>query len=141
MTLGEKLKMLREKRGWTQTQAAEKLGVSSQVISNYERDYRSPDADNLKKLAELYSTTTDYLTGLVDDPSPRVNNPIPKEGTKPEKDSKLNLFFYDGLEGYDDLSPEEQEAFREHMYDEARQAIELVKKLKKQGKRGGMYER
>ncbi|MED0676948.1 helix-turn-helix domain-containing protein [Aneurinibacillus thermoaerophilus] len=139
--LGERIKYLREKRGWTQSQAAEKLGVSSQVISNYERDYRSPDADTLKKLAELYNTTTDYLTGLIDDPSPRVNNPTMKKEDSPNKEPKLNLFFHDGLEGYDDLDPEAQEAFRQYMREEAKRAIEFAKKLKKQGKRGGMYER
>lgn len=105
MTLGEKLKMLREKKGWTQTQAAEKLGVSSQVISNYERDYRSPDADNLKKLAELYNTTTDYLTGLINDPSPRVNNSSSKKASLEDLDMKENenLFYFnrDGMSDED----------------------------------------
>lgn len=125
--LGERLKVLRGKR--TQEDIAKYLGISRARYSHYENGRSEPDIENLQKLAELYNTTTDYLLGRTDDPSPK------------ESEKKMSLFFYDGLEGYDDLSPEEQEAFREHMYDEARQAIELVKKLKKQGKRGGMYER
>lgn len=89
----------------------------------------------IKRLAETLDTSSDYLLDL-------SNNAINKENSpSKESEKEMSLFFYDGLEGYDDLSPEEKEAFREHMYDEARQAIELVKKLKKQGKRGGMYER
>lgn len=116
MTLGEKLKTLREKRGWTQSQAAENLGVSSQVISNYERDYRSPDAQNLRKLAELYNTTTDYLTGL-------TNNPSPRGDEVPDNNSSINVAFYDG---YDELSPEEQEAVKEIV----KNTIETFKKMK-----------
>lgn len=63
MTLGEKLKELREKRGWTQQQAADHIEVSSQVISNYERDYREPSKDILVRIANVYNTTVDELLG------------------------------------------------------------------------------
>ncbi|MFE4203749.1 helix-turn-helix domain-containing protein [Aneurinibacillus aneurinilyticus] len=129
MTLGERIKYLREKNGYAQKFIAEKIGVKNNTLSSYESDKRQPDYDTLQKIADFFEVSVDYLLGRTDEPSSK----------KSEKE--MNLFFYDGLEGYDDLSPEEQEAFREHMYDEARQAIELVKKLKKQGKRGGMYER
>ncbi|SDH84101.1 Transcriptional regulator, contains XRE-family HTH domain [Aneurinibacillus thermoaerophilus] len=128
MTLGERLRLLREKKGLTQVALAKKLNIPNQNVSNYERDFRQPDYETLKKLADLFEVTTDYLLGHSDNPSPN-------------KESKLNLFFYDGLEGYDDLDPEAQEAFRQYMREEAKRAIEFAKKLKKQGKRGGRYER
>lgn len=130
--LGERIKYLREKMGWTQKELAKKVNVSPQVISNWEREYTTPDSDDIARLSKVMDVPSDYLLGNIDDPSVKEEK---KEG------KTFSLFFYDGLEGYDDLTPEEQEAFREHMYDEARQAIELVKKLKKQGKRGGRYER
>lgn len=68
MTLGEKLKMLRENRGWTQAQAAEKLGTSSQVVSNYERDYRSPDKEILTTISQVYNCSLDWLFGVSEDP-------------------------------------------------------------------------
>lgn len=68
MTLGEKLKMLREKRGWTQAQAAEKLGISSQVVSNYERDYRFPDKEILFTISQVYNCSLDWLFGVSEDP-------------------------------------------------------------------------
>ncbi|WP_164685024.1 helix-turn-helix domain-containing protein [Brevibacillus reuszeri] len=70
MTLGEKLKKLRETHRWTQGEAAKRLGISSQVVSNYERDYRSPDKDTLSKIATVYECSLDWLLGLSDDPNP-----------------------------------------------------------------------
>lgn len=88
MTLGEKLKQLREQRGWTQTQAAEKLGISSQVVSNYERDYRSPDKDTLSKIAITYNKSIDWLLGVTDDStfmeSEDKNTEIPDSKKKSE---------------------------------------------------------
>lgn len=135
-SIGERVKRLREKKGWTQRDFAKKLGISNSVLSRVENGEKKNVEDYLiKRLAETLDTSSDYLLGL-------SNNAINKENSlSKESEKEMSLFFYDGIEGYDDLSPEEQKAFREHMYDEARQAIELVKKLKKQGKRGGMYER
>jgi transcriptional regulator with XRE-family HTH domain len=73
MTLGQKLKTLREKRGWTQAQAAERLGISSQVVSNYERDYRSPDKETLSKIAKVYNCSLDWLLGVTNN-SERMND-------------------------------------------------------------------
>ncbi|MED0672126.1 helix-turn-helix transcriptional regulator [Aneurinibacillus aneurinilyticus] len=135
-SIGERVKRLREKKGWTQRDFAKKLGISNSVLSRVENGEKKNVEDYLiKRLAETLDTSSDYLLDL-------SNNAINKENSpSKESEKEMSLFFYDGIEGYDDLSPEEQKAFREHMYDEARQTIELVKKLKKQGKRGGMYER
>lgn len=64
MSLGARLKRERERRGWSQIYVAEKLGITNSVLSNYERDYRDPDTTMLKKIAELYEVSTDYLLGL-----------------------------------------------------------------------------
>ena len=63
VSLGNRLKSEREKWGWSQKFVATKTGISNAVLSNYERDYRDPDTDTLKKLAELYEVETDYLLG------------------------------------------------------------------------------
>lgn len=61
MSLGFRLKREREKRGWSQKYVAKKIGITNTVLSNYERDYRDPDTDTLRKLAELYEVSVDYL--------------------------------------------------------------------------------
>lgn len=65
MDLGNKLKKARENKRLTQQQVADLLGVSNGAISGYERNYRDPDTETLKRLAELYDVSVDYLTGMV----------------------------------------------------------------------------
>lgn len=66
--LGDRLKQLREKRGWTKKYAAEKLGFKGvSTYANYEYGIRDPDTDMLVKMAQLYETTIDYLKGVNDE--------------------------------------------------------------------------
>lgn len=62
-SFGSRIKKLRTDRKWTQEQFAERLDVTAQVISNYERDYREPEFSTLIKIAKLFKVTTDYLLG------------------------------------------------------------------------------
>ncbi len=61
MSLGKRLKTEREKKHWSQKFVAKKIGITNTVLSNYERDYRDPDTDTLKKLADLYGVSIDFL--------------------------------------------------------------------------------
>ncbi len=63
MTTGDRLRLEREKKGWTQLQAAEILGISNAALSNYERDVRQPDYDMLRRFARIFGTSIDYLLG------------------------------------------------------------------------------
>ncbi|QRY18167.1 helix-turn-helix transcriptional regulator [Bacillus cereus] len=63
-SIGPQIKLLRKERKWTQQQLAKKLNVSSQVISNWERGYTIPTANDIKKLAtELNVDSNMILTG------------------------------------------------------------------------------
>ena len=62
MTLGENLRALRQSRGMTQQQAAERLNVTRQTVSGYESNRTRPDIDMLRAIAELYGTD---LEGVV----------------------------------------------------------------------------
>lgn len=64
-TLGERLRYYRLKAGYKQNEAAEKLGLNNApALSNYERNFRLPDIDFLKKAALSYGVSLDILTGL-----------------------------------------------------------------------------
>lgn len=63
MALGERLKKARNNKGLTQIEAAKKLGVTNGALSGYERNYRDPDTNMLKEMAELYEVSLDYLVG------------------------------------------------------------------------------
>lgn len=65
-TLGDRLKKARSIKGLTQEDVARIIGVKSQTVSGYENNYRQPDADTLKRLADIYSVSTDYLLGRSD---------------------------------------------------------------------------
>ena len=45
MTFGQKLQMLRQRAGMSQDVLAERLGVSRQAVSRWERDETMPDPD------------------------------------------------------------------------------------------------
>lgn len=68
-TLSERIKKLRDERGWGQSYVADKLGVKANTLSGYENGKRTPDADMIKKLSIIYDVTTDYLIGRSDRPS------------------------------------------------------------------------
>lgn len=52
---------LRKKHGLSQEALADKLGVSRQAVSKWERSESSPDTDNLIQLADLYGISLDEL--------------------------------------------------------------------------------
>ncbi len=59
--LSKKLLSLRKQQGFTQAEVAEKLNVSFQAVSLWERGETCPDVDNLVMLANLYGVSTDTL--------------------------------------------------------------------------------
>lgn len=59
-----RLAELRRTHGLSQEELAERLGVSRQAVSKWERAESSPDTDNLIALAQLYGVTLDVLLGL-----------------------------------------------------------------------------
>lgn len=78
MTIGERLRWLREKRGLSPGQLAYLAGISRNYVWKIEQDYnRSVGAVIIAKLADALNTTPDYLMGATDDPSPRVEEGRP----------------------------------------------------------------
>ncbi|MBQ5799573.1 MAG: helix-turn-helix domain-containing protein [Oscillospiraceae bacterium] len=61
MTFGEKLQKLRARAGMSQDALAERLNVSRQAVSRWERDETMPETDKIVPLADLFGVTTDYL--------------------------------------------------------------------------------
>lgn len=63
-TIGTNLRKLRLKKGLTQEQVAEVLGVSPQAISRWENDTAYPDITLLPGLAIFYNTSVDAIVGM-----------------------------------------------------------------------------
>lgn len=60
----ERLKQLREEKGYSQEYIAEYLGVKQQTYSRYENNVTEPDINTIIKLAALFNVSSDYLLGL-----------------------------------------------------------------------------
>lgn len=61
MILAEKVALLRKKKGWSQEELAEKLGISRQSVSKWESAASIPDIDKIIMLSKLFQVSTDYL--------------------------------------------------------------------------------
>ena len=59
-----KLVGLRKKHGLSQEELAEKIGVSRQAVSKWERAEASPDTENLIALAKIYNISLDEMLDL-----------------------------------------------------------------------------
>lgn len=57
------LKKLRLEKQLTQKEIAEKVGITQFTYCNYETEKTQPDIELLKKLADYYNVSLDYLCG------------------------------------------------------------------------------
>lgn len=64
MSIGSNIKRYREEYNLTQEQVADKIGVTFQAVSSWERDEYKPDTDKLLHLAELFDVS---VSALVED--------------------------------------------------------------------------
>ena len=63
----KRLKKLRLKHNYTQSEIAQKLGTTHGAYQKWESGQREPSFYNLIQLASLFRTTTSYLLGEIDD--------------------------------------------------------------------------
>ena len=64
MSFSELLKQCRKQQGMSQAELASKLGVTQQAVGKWESGKSSPDPTTVARIAEILSTTADFLLGL-----------------------------------------------------------------------------
>ncbi|MCI6852831.1 MULTISPECIES: LexA family protein [Limosilactobacillus] len=76
-SIASQIKKLRNGRGWTQPQLADKLSVSKQTISNWETGIKVPRMGSLQKLADLFNVKIGEITNasIEDDDASILNKP------------------------------------------------------------------
>ena len=81
---------LRKKNNLSQEELAEKLGVSRQAVSKWERSEASPDTDNLIALAKIYGLTLDELVFGVRQTEEKAEEP--QKGTNKVDIGPMGIF-------------------------------------------------
>ena len=65
----ERLRALRKERKISQGALAAQLGISQQAVGKWETGRSTPDPRTLRRLADIFDVTTDYLLGVEQSPS------------------------------------------------------------------------
>ena len=63
----ERLVSCREEKGMTQTEAAQRIGVTQPAYQRYEAGSRTPSIQVIKEMAVVFGTSADYLMGESDE--------------------------------------------------------------------------
>ena len=64
-----RIKELRKNKGLSQSQLANKVGISNQVISFYENNKREPKIETWQALANFFDVSVPYLQGIDNKPN------------------------------------------------------------------------
>jgi len=82
--IANRLFEMRKKNSLSQEELAEKIGVSRQAVSKWERAESSPDTDNLIELAKIYSVSLDELLFTTEPTEKPDDEDNVKNNAKPE---------------------------------------------------------
>ena len=99
MTLetANRLYELRKKHNLSQEELAEKLGVSRQAVSKWERSEASPDTDNIIALAKIYGLTLDELIyGEKEEKCEEENGKVQADNSADESSKNVFINIDDG---------------------------------------------
>ena len=78
-TIGERIKISRKSRGYSQDELGRLIGVQGTAIGNYERGEREPDRDTIEALADVFNTTMGWLMGDGEKDEPVASDKLSKE--------------------------------------------------------------
>ena len=81
--IAERLCAYRKQHGFSQEELAERIGVSRQAVSKWERAEASPDTDNLILLAKIYGVTLDTLLNVAPIPEKPLTDTPEADGETP----------------------------------------------------------
>lgn len=62
--IAERIKELRQARGWTQADLARRLSITRNGVNSWEQGLSTPSPASLVDLARLFSVSTGYLLGV-----------------------------------------------------------------------------
>lgn len=77
--IADKIKMLREKKGITQSELASKLGITRSGVNAWEMGISVPSTQYVVLLAKFFEVSTDYLLDLPNTPTISVDGLTDRE--------------------------------------------------------------
>lgn len=100
--MSEQIKKLRRRKGLTQGQLGERIGVSQQVITNYERGLREPNLETLSKIAAVLGASFEQIVGAApveveEETSRALQKRFEKVKKLPKDKQKAFIAFVDAL--------------------------------------------
>ncbi|WP_197260597.1 helix-turn-helix domain-containing protein [Brevibacillus laterosporus] len=116
--VGQRLREARTKKGLQQNRVAAQLGIHNSTLAKYESGQRELDLDTLKKLAELYEVSVDWITGM-----DSVSVPALKDIKNPDAEEIKEIL--------NSLPENKRREFLDQMYIVAAGIVALEKKNKK----------
>jgi len=63
LNIGSKVSLLRKAKGWSQSDLAEQINASREIVGKYERNENSPSLEMALKMAKALGVTVDFLLG------------------------------------------------------------------------------
>jgi transcriptional regulator with XRE-family HTH domain len=81
-TLGEKIRLLREAKGWRQDELAQKVGLSREMLSSIENGHRQIKAEELSRFADILEVSSDQLLGRIPLDEVNLTKLYPEEKTR-----------------------------------------------------------
>jgi transcriptional regulator with XRE-family HTH domain len=116
MNFSEKVRLLRKRAGLTQEEFGERIGVKVRSVAYYENDGRCPEFEVLKKMADLFDVTVDFLTDDNQAVNPTqeelfIQETRSKYGHKGESEAKQTISKIKGLMAGGNLDEDSRDAF------------------------------
>jgi transcriptional regulator with XRE-family HTH domain len=93
LVLHHRIVELRKSKKITQEGLSSKIGVSRSALSQYELGSRQPDYEIIKRMADFFGVSTDYLLGV----EQSRDRDIHKEETQLDRDKKYALDLIMGI--------------------------------------------
>ncbi|MFU1797323.1 helix-turn-helix domain-containing protein [Paenibacillus azoreducens] len=121
----ERLRELRSSKKISQQELSDRLGFNRATYARYETGDTQPDFDTLKKLADFFDVSTDYLLGRTDSP----HSPKQANGFDEDEQAEFEAFIND---------PEHGIFFKDYLSapEERREEMRLIFKILQEKEKG-----
>ena len=93
---GKRLRALRDSVGVPQTRLAEILGTTQSSINRYENGQTTPTVELLRKYADYFDVSMDYIFGRCENPQGKLYEAKPPLGANPEMAKFIEKCFEPG---------------------------------------------